>query len=72
MPPQTLRALCSLYVAFGVLIAMNPGAGVVTVVWIVGGYAVVFGGLLIALALRIRQFLRINDATPDTRSFRHS
>ena len=61
-----------LSIAFGVLIAMNPGAGVVTVVWIVGGYAVVFGGLLIALALRIRQFLRINDATPDTRSFRHS
>jgi uncharacterized membrane protein HdeD (DUF308 family) len=43
-----------LSVAFGVVIALFPGPGLVTVVWLVGFYAIVFGVILIALAFRLR------------------
>lgn len=41
-------------VAFGLVIVIFPGAGLVTLVWLVGFYAVIFGILLVALALRLR------------------
>jgi uncharacterized membrane protein HdeD (DUF308 family) len=41
-------------IAFGVVIAMRPGAGMVSIVWFLGSYAIVLGVLFIALALRLR------------------
>jgi len=43
-----------LSVAFGVVIALFPGAGLVTLMWLVGFYAIAFGVILIALAFRLR------------------
>jgi uncharacterized membrane protein HdeD (DUF308 family) len=41
-------------IAFGVLLALQPSTGAVAVAWLVGGYAVTFGVLLIALGYRLR------------------
>lgn len=39
---------------FGILIAVAPGAGALAVVWLIGVYAIVFGILLLAFAIRVR------------------
>ncbi len=41
-------------IACGVLLVIFPGAGTLAVVWLVGAYALVFGLLLILLAVRLR------------------
>jgi uncharacterized membrane protein HdeD (DUF308 family) len=46
-------------VAFGVLLAIQPGAGAVAVVWLIEAYAVVFGLLLLALAFRLHGWKNI-------------
>jgi uncharacterized membrane protein HdeD (DUF308 family) len=43
-------------VLFGVLLMAQPGAGALAVLWLIGGYAVVFGILLVVLALKARRF----------------
>jgi uncharacterized membrane protein HdeD (DUF308 family) len=43
-----------LSVAFGVVIAIFPGAGLATLVWLIGMYAIVFGIILVALGFRLR------------------
>jgi uncharacterized membrane protein HdeD (DUF308 family) len=43
-------------IAFGVLIALFPGDGLLAVVWIIGIYAILFGILLIVLAFRLRGY----------------
>jgi uncharacterized membrane protein HdeD (DUF308 family) len=43
-----------LSVLFGVAIVVYPAVGLVTVVWIIGMYAILFGIILLALALRLR------------------
>ena len=43
-----------LSVAFGVVAAIHPGAGALAMLWMIGGYAVGFGVLLIGLGLRVR------------------
>ena len=42
-------------VVFGFLLAMNPGAGALAVLWLIAGYAVVFGVLLLVLAFKTRR-----------------
>jgi uncharacterized membrane protein HdeD (DUF308 family) len=44
----------ALSVLFGVLLAVLPGAGVLSLVWLIGIYALVFGIALIVLGLRVR------------------
>jgi uncharacterized membrane protein HdeD (DUF308 family) len=39
---------------FGVLLLINPGIGLLTLVWFIGAYVMVFGILLLALAFRLR------------------
>jgi uncharacterized membrane protein HdeD (DUF308 family) len=41
-------------VAFGVILAFQPGAGALALLWLIGAYAVVFGVVLIALGFRLR------------------
>jgi uncharacterized membrane protein HdeD (DUF308 family) len=43
-----------LSVVFGLLLLIFPGAGALSLVWIIAGYAFVFGILLIALGFRMR------------------
>jgi uncharacterized membrane protein HdeD (DUF308 family) len=47
-----------LSVAFGVLMVVFRGAGAPSVVWLIGGYAIVFGILLTILAFRLRSLLK--------------
>ncbi len=41
-------------VLFGIVIFLFPAVGLITVVWIIGIYAIVFGILLVALGFRLR------------------
>jgi uncharacterized membrane protein HdeD (DUF308 family) len=43
-----------LSVAFGVLMFAHPGAGALAVIWLIGGYAIFFGVLLIGLGIRLK------------------
>jgi uncharacterized membrane protein HdeD (DUF308 family) len=45
-----------LSILFGLLLVFRPGIGLLTVTWLIGGYAVVFGIFLIALAFRLKGF----------------
>jgi uncharacterized membrane protein HdeD (DUF308 family) len=39
---------------WGVMLAIMPGAGAIAFLWFVGSYSIIFGILLIALALKLR------------------
>ena len=47
-----------LSIAFGVILFAQPGTGALAVVWTIAWYAMVFGGLYIALAFRLKQYKR--------------
>jgi uncharacterized membrane protein HdeD (DUF308 family) len=42
-------------ITFGAVAAILPGAGALALIWLIGIYAIVFGGVLIALAVRLRE-----------------
>lgn len=44
----------ALSIVFGVLLMFQPGTGGLTLVWILGGYAIAFGILLIVAGFRLR------------------
>ena len=48
-----------LSIAFGVLLAVKPGPGALAVTWLIGGYAIVFGALLVGLGVRLRRLVQI-------------
>lgn len=53
-------------VAFGVLLILQPAAGAIALVWVIGLYAVVFGLLLMILSFRTRRFItRLVDEGSD-------
>jgi uncharacterized membrane protein HdeD (DUF308 family) len=54
-----LTGLASL--ALGVVLMLFPGPGVIALVLWTGGYAIVFGTLLIALSLRLRSWSKAHD-----------
>jgi uncharacterized membrane protein HdeD (DUF308 family) len=43
-------------VVFGVLLIARPGAGILTLLWLIGAYAIFFGILLVLLAFKVRSF----------------
>lgn len=54
----------TLSVLFGFLLFANPAAGALAVVWMIGGYAVAFGILLVALSFRVKGLgMRARSAT---------
>jgi uncharacterized membrane protein HdeD (DUF308 family) len=44
----------ALTIVFGIVIAAHPAAGLVSIVSVIGVYAILFGVLMLALALRLR------------------
>jgi len=44
-----------LSVAFGGLMILNPGAGALAVLWIIGVFSVAYGALLVVLAFKLRK-----------------
>ena len=44
----------ALSVVFGVLVLVMPGAGALSLLWLIGAYAIAFGVMTLALAFRIR------------------
>ena len=45
-------------VLFGIALLLNPNAGALAVVWLIGVYAVGFGILLVALGIRLHSLVR--------------
>jgi uncharacterized membrane protein HdeD (DUF308 family) len=45
-------------VLFGIALLINPRAGALVVVWIIGAYAILFGILLLGLGLKLRSLVR--------------
>ena len=39
---------------FGLFLVVAPVLGILTLVWLVGGYAIVFGAIMLVLAFRLR------------------
>jgi uncharacterized membrane protein HdeD (DUF308 family) len=55
-------------VLFGILLIVNPRAGLLTLVWLTGAYALVFGVILLVLAWRLRR-MRGEAGTAPMREF---
>jgi uncharacterized membrane protein HdeD (DUF308 family) len=49
-------------IAFGVLLIARPGAGALTVLWLIAAYAIAFGIILVILALKARGFAKRVEA----------
>jgi uncharacterized membrane protein HdeD (DUF308 family) len=56
-----------LSIVFGFLVMVQPDAGALAVVWLLGAYTLLFGVTLIALAFRVRGLGRklLSDSQPD-------
>ena len=48
-----------LSILFGLFVIVWPGAGVLTLVWMIGVYAIVLGAVLLVLAFRLRNLHRL-------------
>ena len=47
-----------LSVAFGVILMARPGPGMQAILWLLGGFTVVYGILLLVLAFEARSFVQ--------------
>jgi len=53
-----------LAIALGVLLLVRPAAGLLTMIWFIGAYAILFGVLFIALGLKLRRVGQSGGARP--------
>ena len=51
-----------LSVMFGALMILNPGAGALAVLWLLGAFSVAYGALLVVLSFKLRK--HAGTATP--------
>jgi uncharacterized membrane protein HdeD (DUF308 family) len=51
----------SLAILLGIVLLLQPAAGALTVVWVLGGFAIVMGFANIGLALRLRKHLHMEE-----------
>lgn len=42
-------------VLFGLALLIMPGAGALALIWLIGAYAIIFGGLLVGFAFRLKK-----------------
>ena len=47
----------ALSIVFGVLVVAMPSAGAVSLVWLIGSYAILFGVMILAVAIKLRSLL---------------
>ena len=45
-------------IVFGILVILFPGAGALSLIWLLAAYAIVFGVVLAALSFRVRSVAR--------------
>ena len=50
-----LITLGAFSVLFGLALLIMPGAGALALIWIIGIYSIIFGGLLVGFALRLKK-----------------
>jgi len=50
-------------ILFGVLLLLNPGAGALAVLWLIGIYAILFGIILVLLGIKLRGMLHGSATT---------
>ena len=62
-----LTGLVSL--VLGVIMVINPGAGLMGLVWAIGSYAIIFGLLMIFLAVRAGRFAPTGTTGPGARVY---
>jgi len=55
-----------LSVVFGILVAAQPGAGALALIWIIATYALLFGIVLVVLAFRVRGLQTNNQQSQAT------
>lgn len=54
----TLIAAGALSVIFGLILVLAPGSGAMGLLWLIAAWAILFGGLLIFLAFRVRKLAK--------------
>lgn len=57
----------ALTVLFGILLFLFPGAGALSVIWVIGLYAILFGVVMMVLAFRLRSLRQAVDLPADPR-----
>ena len=51
-----------LAIIFGVFVAVFPGPGALALIWLIGAFAVAYGVLLLALAVRLRDWRQLDGS----------
>jgi uncharacterized membrane protein HdeD (DUF308 family) len=52
----------ALAILFGILVLVRPGTGLITIIWIIGIWAIVWGIIFIVLGVQLRKAARTNEA----------
>ena len=53
----------ALAILFGILVLIRPGTGLITIIWIIGIWAIVWGITLIVLGVQLRKAANTTDAS---------